>query len=156
MTFLYDPPMRLQAVILICSLAACAGRAADGTASSPEPEARARTSTPEPGVAPAPVVAQQPHTELVPDPITRPLDESDARAEADRIVRREFARRTDILDAAGHRVMAPEFGPAQYVGGLHGDRWEFRGGSGLDGSWATVSFGRWRDHVQVEVGFSPD
>src|SRR5262249_30207960 len=99
----------------------------------------------------APGSGSQPPEE--PDPIMKPLSEDEARFEASRLARREFARRTDIKDANGARVATPPFAPREFAVKHEADRWQLD----IDpaaGPYAHVSFGAFGDHPHVDVGFA--
>ncbi len=133
------------AVVLVCFVACAAGTA------EPAGGLPAKVAAPTP-TAP-PVVAAPARTEPTPDPITRPLDESQARQEASRLAEAAFAARKDLVDGAGKPLGPQEFSPEDFRGGLEGDRWKLRDEPPA-GAWAQVSFGKFGEHPEVEVGFA--
>lgn len=110
------------------------------------------TAQPTPTRAPPARVAAE---ELIPDPITRPLDLGQARQEVSRLARAAFTARKDIVDAGGKPVATPDFPADEFLGGLVGDRWQLRIEPPA-GAWTRVSFGRFGERPEVEVGFASE
>ena len=134
------------ALALVCLVACAPGPAEPASGSPVKATAPAPTATPPAIVTPA-------KTEPTPDPITRPLDETQARQEASRLAEAAFAARKDLVDGAGKPLGPQKFAPEDFRGGLEGDRWKLRNEPPA-GAWAHVSFGKFAEASEVEVGFA--
>lgn len=88
-----------------------------------------------------------------PDPITKPLSVDEARAEATRLAKAEWAKHKDIVDAAGTPVEVPAFSPLAWHVDHPNTDWKLD----IDppaGAFAHVQFGPFGDHPKVKVGFA--
>ncbi len=136
--------MSLRIALLSLALAsACGGTSTTETPPSPAPTPTQAEPTPTPEPTPDPA------------PPSAGFDEAAARREASRVAREAFAARTDIVDAAGHRVTLADddFMPEDFMvrteeGGWH--LWD----EPPAGQYARVWFDSEGHNPRVEVGFA--
>ena len=91
----------------------------------------------------------------MPDPITKPLSESEARSEATRLARASFERRTDLKDASGARVRTATFEASRWTVKHVNKRWQLD----IDppaGASAHVKFGDFGEKPEVSVDYATE